>query len=176
MYFTAFKNYEKNILAMWSLTTRPSSGPWKTMFMSLLKSSVLSTSSMGSFISIVILCNTVHAIMILHTLSGCILISACKQLKRFFHHLKHLWIPHLVLVCALLNFSWESRLGLRYGVIRKLLHAYPLSPRMIPPSTHLRVCSRWLKMFEQLMIWLSWTLHGHLATTFVNLPTNIIQD
>jgi hypothetical protein len=77
-------------------------------------------------------------------------------------------------VCALLNFSWESRLGLRYGVIRKLLHAYPLSPRMIPPSTHLRVCSRWLKMFEQLMIWLSWTLHGHLATTFVNLPTNII--
>jgi hypothetical protein len=45
---------------------------------------------------------------------------------------------------------------------------------MIPSSTHLWVCSRWLKMFEHLMIWLSWTLPGHLATTFVNLPTNII--
>lgn len=54
---------------------------------------------MGSSISIAILCNTAHAIIILHTFSGCILMSASKQLKRVFHHMKHLPIPHLVLVC-----------------------------------------------------------------------------
>ena len=128
------------------------------------------TRPFGSFISMAKLCKTAHAIIILHTFSGCILIPWCRQLNLFFHQPNVRSMQHLVFIWALLNFSWHGSVGLRYGVIRKLLHAYPLSPRINPSCTDRWDSSKWVHTCEHLIMWLSCTRPGHLATTFLNLP------
>ena len=108
--------------------------------------------------------------MIVHTLSGCIRISEWRTWNRLFHHPKVLSMVTLVLECAVLNLSSAGVEGLRYGVIRYFIHAYPLSPRRMPSPTERKLRSKSPLIPLMRKIWLSWQLPGQRATIFVNLP------
>ena len=97
------------------------------------------------------LCSTAVATIITRLFAKAVRSPKCRHGKRRFSNPKHLSIIHLVRLYAVLWCTHPAFFGLRIGVNKYALQAYPLSPRRMPsrtPSLYLSAMLLFSKMRE----------------------------
>ena len=109
---------------MWSRMTLPSSGPWRQT--RLGRSSASAWPSKGSFLRSAMLCKIAHALMMIDTFSGLILISEWSRWN-LLHLFWFLMVVILFLSCRNLPRPENQSTILNPPTISKLLQFYLMS-------------------------------------------------